>query len=194
MALFRVETERLILKPHRMSNLRLLHRWENDPELLYYNDDQPEDRSPQGMHTTRKFLERIMEQRPGETLHYAIHLKPTDRFIGNGMVAMRAHHRTARLGITIGDREQWGQGYAREALEAVLRFCFETLDLNRLGVEIYAFNERSIRLFEGLGFRKEGVVRQNVWKRGAFADEFVYGLLQAEWVSAQRERSAVQDP
>jgi len=190
MALFRVETERLVLKPHRMSNLRRLHAWENDAELLHYNDDQPEDRPPQSMQTTRKFLERIIEQRPGETIHYAIHLRGNDRFIGNGMIAMRAHHRTARLGVTIGDRDEWGKGYAREALEAVIRFCFETLDLNRIGVEVYEFNERSIRLFETLGFRREGIVRENVWKRGEFADEYVYGLLQREWLEMQRERSA----
>ena len=47
--------------------------------------------------------------------------------------------------------------------------------------EIYAFNERSRKLFESLGFKHEGTLRQNVWKNGGFYDDTIYGLLRDEW-------------
>jgi RimJ/RimL family protein N-acetyltransferase len=53
--------------------------------------------------------------------------------------------------------------------------------LNRIGAQIYAFNARSIRLFEGLGFRCEGARRQYVFKDGTFKDEVLYSLLKENW-------------
>ena len=53
--------------------------------------------------------------------------------------------------------------------------------MNRIGVEIYSFNERSIKLFESLGFVREGVIREQVYKKGKFSDEYIYGLLRQEW-------------
>jgi RimJ/RimL family protein N-acetyltransferase len=181
--LFISETERLTLKPHTLHNVEKIHAWENDPALLFYNDDQPEDRQPDSLAETHKYVERIMQPDPERNIiYYAIHKKETDSLIGYGMIAfIDSYNRRCRLGITIGEKEEWGKGYAREALVAVINYCFQTLDLNRVGVEIYAFNERSIHLFEHLGFQREGVIRQAVWKNGAFADEYIYGLLKSEW-------------
>jgi RimJ/RimL family protein N-acetyltransferase len=181
--MFTIETARLMLKPHTLDNVEKMHLWENDPELLYYNDDQPEDRQPDTLEEMRHYVERIMQpDLERHIIYYAIHKKEGQRFIGYGMIAfIDSYNRRCRLGITIGERAEWGYGYAQEALRAVINYCFQTLDLNRIGVEIYAFNDRSIRLFERLGFQREGVVRQAVWKKGAFIDEYIYGLLKQEW-------------
>jgi len=180
---FFLETARLALKPHTQANAEKLNAWENDPELLYYNDDQPEDRIPESLEDTRTFLERITQnEERSRILHYAIHLKANDELIGNGMIGfIDRYNRSCRLGITIGEKRYWGSGLGREALAAVIAYCFETLGMNRLGAEVYAFNLRSIQLFEGLGFRREGVIRQSVWKNGGFSDEYLYGLLKDEW-------------
>lgn len=53
--------------------------------------------------------------------------------------------------------------------------------MNRIGVKIFSFNERSINLFENVGFIREGVVRELVYKKGKFEDEYIYGLLKCEW-------------
>jgi RimJ/RimL family protein N-acetyltransferase len=180
---FNLETARLVLKPHTLANAEKLNAWENDPELLYYNDDQPEDRIPESLEDTRIFLERITQnEERSRILHYAIHLKADGELIGNGMIGfIDRYNRSCRLGITIGEKRLWGLGLAKEALAAVIAYCFETLHMNRIGAEVYAFNERSIRLFEGLGFHREGVVRQAVLKDGGFSDEYLYGLLRGEW-------------
>jgi RimJ/RimL family protein N-acetyltransferase len=53
--------------------------------------------------------------------------------------------------------------------------------MNRIGAEIYSFNTRSVDLFEHLGFRREDVVGQCIYKSGSFEDEYIYGLLREEW-------------
>jgi len=177
------ETQRLFLKPHTLDNAEKLNAWENDPELLYSNDDQPEERQQDSLEDTRRFIERISEDKPEpRIIHYAIHLKGNDELVGYGMIALiDRYNRRCKVGITIGDQRHWGKGLAKEALNAVIFYCFETLGLNRIGAEIYAFNDRSIRLFEGLGFQREGIIRQSVFKKGQFVDEYSYGLLKSEW-------------
>jgi RimJ/RimL family protein N-acetyltransferase len=183
MDMLTLETQRLLLKPHTLDNAEKLNAWENDPELLYSNDDQPEDREPDSLEDTRQFLERISEPSPeSRIIHYAIHLKENDEMIGYGMIALiDRYNRRCKVGITIGDKRHWGKGLAKEVLKAVISYSFDTLGLNRIGAEVYAFNDRSIRLFEGLGFRREGVVRQSVFKKNQFVDEYNYGLLKSEW-------------
>jgi [ribosomal protein S5]-alanine N-acetyltransferase len=182
----RIETARLVLKSHTLENAPRLNAWENDPELIYFNDDQPEPYSEQPLKETIKYIQRHLEVSPNQqAIHYAIHRKEDGLFIGYGMVAfIDRYNRSCRLGITIGDKCQWGQGYAKEALQAVIRYCFHHLDLNRIGAEIYAFNIPSIALFEKLGFKREGVIRQCVYKKGKFEDEYLYGLLREEWEGA----------
>ncbi len=179
-----IETERLILKPHAMANLEQYHAWESDPELNYLSSDEPEDRRPDPLEETRKVMERLIKKGDltSTTIHYAIHLREGDRFIGNGMIAfVDPYHRHCRLGISISDKTQWGQGYGKETLAAVIDFCFKRLEMHRIQAEVYAFNTRSIRLFQGLGFVQEGCMRENVLKRGEFEDELLFGLLRPEW-------------
>ncbi len=179
-----LETNRLILKPHSMTNLEKYHAWENDPELNYLSSDEPEDRPPDSLEEIRKVMERLIQKGDlrSATIHYAIHLREGERFIGNGMIAfVDRYHRHCRLGISISDKTQWGKGIGKEALTAVIDFCFDVLDMHRIQAEIYAFNTRSIRLFEGLGFKREGCMRETVLKRGEFEDELMFGLLRPEW-------------
>jgi RimJ/RimL family protein N-acetyltransferase len=178
-----LRTPRLVLKPHTLDNAEKVNAWDNDPEIRYYSDDNPEDRARDSIEDTRHRLE-CMSHAPadGHIIHYAIHRRESQDLIGFGMIAcVDPHNRRCKLGIVVGDKSQWGRGLGREALTAVIEHCFSALGMNRIGAEVYAINGRSVRLFEGLGFRREGVIRQVVLKRGRFEDEYVYGLLAQEW-------------
>jgi len=103
-------TPRLQLRPHALQNAEKLNAWENDPELLYTNDDQPEDRPLDTLENTRQFIQRAMDPRPESTIfHYALHTRDDDRLIGYGMVAsIDRYNRRCKLGIVIGEKEEWG--------------------------------------------------------------------------------------
>ncbi len=180
-------TERLKITPLTLKDAELLNAWHNDPELAYYDDDEPEPLEETPIEETQRWLHLLLDVNPKpHIIHYAIRRREDDRFIGTGQIAyVDRYNRRCKLGITMGERDVWGQGYARETLTAIIAYCFTELDLNRIGASIYDFNERSIRLFEGLGFVREGVIRENVLKRGEFRDEYVYGLLQSEWEARQ---------
>ncbi|MCG8568882.1 MAG: GNAT family N-acetyltransferase [Spirochaetes bacterium] len=181
---FHLETERLILRGISLKDLEKLSYWFNDEELNYYDDDRPFPREPEPLEETKKYLERLIEnnQTDKERIDYGIYLKDSDQFIGTGQIVFIDHfNRRCMLSICLGDKDQWGKGYAKELISKVIEFCFEELKLNRIGAEIFSFNERSIGLFESLGFQREGIKRSFVWKKGKFEDEYNYSLLLDEW-------------
>jgi RimJ/RimL family protein N-acetyltransferase len=97
------------------------------------------------------------------------------------------NHRRAEIGYALG-REHWGQGYMNEALQAVLAYAFETLDLHRIEADIDPRNIASIKTVERLGFKREGYLRERWQINGEIQDAFFYGLLRQEWLRPQQER------
>jgi RimJ/RimL family protein N-acetyltransferase len=89
--------------------------------------------------------------------------------------------RQAQLGLSF-DRAFQGQGFATEAVTAVLDYAFINLDLHRVVAVVDVLNERSAALLERVGLRREGHFLKNAWFKGRWADEYLYALLQAEWL------------
>lgn len=96
-------------------------------------------------------------------------------------VAEQSHGVQAVLGWTL-DPAWTGQGFATEAVDAVLRICFEDLGLRRVIAECFAANEPSWRLMERVGMRREAhTVRDSLHRSGEWLDGFSYALLAEEW-------------
>ena len=85
----------------------------------------------------------------------------------------------ADVGYWLG-RRYWGQGIMSEALSALLRFGFDTLDYGKVEAEVFIDNARGLRLVESVGMTREGVVRKKHRKRGLWVDEAIYGILPGE--------------
>jgi len=94
-------------------------------------------------------------------------------------------HRRGEIGFALA-RAYWGRGLAREALRALLAFSFQELDLHRVEADADPRNERSLRLLEGQGFRREGILRERYHVGGEVQDTVYLGLLRREWTSPMR--------
>ena len=90
-------------------------------------------------------------------------------------------NRTAALGIFIGEKDFWGKGYGREAIRVMLRYAFFELGLNRVELETFEFNERAMRCYKALGFKKVGVRRKAFFRDGVFHDVILMDLLASEF-------------
>jgi RimJ/RimL family protein N-acetyltransferase len=89
-------------------------------------------------------------------------------------------HERSEIGFAI-RQERWGRGLGSEAVAAVVAFAFETLNLHRVEADVDPRNERSLRLLERLGFRREGYLRERYYINGERQDAVVMGLLRSEW-------------
>ncbi len=91
-----------------------------------------------------------------------------------------ASHR-AELGIAIQDKSQWNKGYGTDAVNLVLDYGFNDLDLNRVELTTDAENLRGRHCYEKCGFVEEGVLRQHRFVEGRFGDTISMSVLREEW-------------
>jgi len=93
------------------------------------------------------------------------------------IAAIDAVHRSALIGIRIGEESDRGRGFGRDALRIAVDYCWNHLNLSRLGLTVFATNERAIKLYESLGFDREGLLRDAVFIDGSWLDVVVMGRL-----------------
>jgi ribosomal-protein-alanine N-acetyltransferase len=116
----------------------------------------------------------------GRATNFAIRLLPGSPLIGcAGLRDIDHEHLQAELGFWIG-REWWGQGYAREASTAVIRFGFETVGLNRICAHHMARNPAAGRVLLHVGMQREGLLRERVKKWGVYEDVVLYAILRED--------------
>lgn len=90
-------------------------------------------------------------------------------------------HREAWFSIGLGDRSYWGQGYGSDASQLMLAYGFRELNLHRISLTVFEYNQRAIRAYERLNFRHEGRARDFLLRDGRRWDMLFMGLLRHEW-------------
>ena len=83
--------------------------------------------------------------------------------------------------LAILDSDYWSLGLGSEATKLMMRYAFDTLNLNRIQLHVYSENKPAIRIYNAVGFKKEGVLRQAMFRSGAYHDFWVMGMLKREW-------------
>jgi ribosomal-protein-alanine N-acetyltransferase len=133
------------------------------------------------IHDAQEAISRVREgTEAGHMLRWAITVPPLDLAIGTaGFLNITPADRRAGIGYDLA-RPYWGQGLAIEAVEAVVRYGFQTLGLHRIEADVMPGNERSIRLLRTLGFVEEGRLRDYAYFKGRFNTLVRYGLLATD--------------
>lgn len=117
-----------------------------------------------------------------DVILFAIRLAESRRIIGTtSLMQFNWRSRKCFFGIAIGDQGAWGRGYGTDATRLMLRYAFLELNLHRVSLWVYAFNERAIRAYKRAGFRIEGTLRENLYRDGRYWDEHIMGALREEW-------------
>jgi ribosomal-protein-alanine N-acetyltransferase len=80
-------------------------------------------------------------------------------------------------------KENWGQGIMSEAIDAVIRFGFEKIGLNRVEAKTNPKNPASFRVLEKVGFKRDGLLREGLLKNGVFHDLYLYSILKKEYLA-----------
>jgi [ribosomal protein S5]-alanine N-acetyltransferase len=116
----------------------------------------------------------------GTGMRWGITLKDSGKVIGScGFLNMKTKHHRAEVGFEL-SKDHWGKGIASESLEAVVKYGFQHLQLERIEALIEPDNLHSQKLVERQGFQKEGLLRHYEFTCGKFDDLFMYSILKEE--------------
>jgi RimJ/RimL family protein N-acetyltransferase len=171
--------ERIRLRGVERNDIPRFYEWINDPQVL----EGLSVYLPLSTTDEEKWFERAGNREQAEK-PLAIEVKEADdwRLIGNcGFFDFDWTSRAAEIGIMIGDKAVWDQGYGTETVRLLLKHGFETLNLNRVVLRVYDNNRRAIRAYEKAGFTHEGTLRQAAYKNGGYHDLHVMSVLRSEW-------------
>ncbi len=135
------------------------------------------------------WVERVTRGQDPSEMTFAICLVQGDRHIGNcGLEAIDRDNGTATFGILIGEADCRGQGYGEEAVRTLCRYGFDELRLHKIRLDVHEGNP-AVKTYERVGFRKEGLLREEVFRRGGRLDVIRMGLLQRRDASLRSARA-----
>jgi [ribosomal protein S5]-alanine N-acetyltransferase len=140
--------------------------WMNDPEVTQFLESRWK---PYQRDDLEAFVASIRAS--GDDFLFGIFLQESGEHIGNIKIGnINRIHRYADLGLVIGAKQFWGQGYATEAIRLATEYAFQELNLNKLVAQIYAPNVGSRKAFENAGYRVVGQYSKHRFYKGRFVD------------------------
>lgn len=170
-----METERLIIRESLWEDIDTFHKWEQMPEVTEFfsiRDGQTKE------DVIRKF---VADDNNPQSKQFTILLKETGQPIGRIVLGDIEDGWKAEIWrIYIGELELRGKGLGKEAMKAIMKYCFEDLGLARVYLDHYTGNPASY-LYLSLGFKYEGVLRHNCRKNGILYDVHLMSMLKDEY-------------
>ena len=168
--------KRVVLRPLEEDDFPLVLRWHNHPDVWWYMDYE----RPFSYEDIVDDVER--SRREGHALVICVGGRPIGRI---GLNQLHRRDRICSMYLFIGEPAFWGQGYARDAVMALLSYAFDRLDLHLVQLWTLAANNRVVRVYERCGFVREAELRERSWKDGRWFDHVVMSVNRDEFAKAR---------
>jgi len=172
-------TERLRLREFNEGDIDALREMDCIPEMYTYERELPTEGD------TRSTLDEYIKNQqevPRSTFRFALTIQPAD--MAMGIVKLSRQWELIReweVGWAVHPQE-WGRGYASEAARAVIEWSFREMNVHRIVAFCHTDNTASVKVMEKLGMHQDGRLRETRWLNGRWWDEYVYSILEREWV------------
>jgi RimJ/RimL family protein N-acetyltransferase len=172
----KITGERVYLSPYNPDDILILTKWMNDPAVteglgdthLQYN-----------LVSEKQWLDGIMQK--GEPA-FAIVCAETDTIIGSiGLFEIKQVHRSATVGILIGEAENRGKGFGTEAMRLMVGYGFDVLNLRNIMLRVYDFNEGAYKSYLKVGFKEMGRQRGAHYLNNKYHDIIHMDITREDW-------------
>lgn len=170
-----------LIPPDPEADAELFARWMRDSEFVRLMDTDPA--RLMSIENHKQWLEKeLLEEKSKDEMFFMIRTQQEEKTIGLiGLDGIRWVHGDAWIGIGLGEREHWGKGYGTDAMLVMQRYAFDELNLHRLSLTVFEYNQRAIRSYEKAGFIVEGRARKFLKREGRRYDMIFMGILRDEW-------------
>lgn len=172
-----LESDRLTLRPLGLDHLSSNYvNWMNDPLVHMYLES--------GGDYTLDLLESYLADVEVKNIFFwAIHLTQTGKHIGNIKIdPVNRKHGLGEYGIMMGDRTEWGKGYAKEASHLVIDLCFRQEKLRKITLGVVPENESAVKLYKGLGFKSEGMYKKHFNYGNGYSDCYRMAIFNPDFI------------
>jgi RimJ/RimL family protein N-acetyltransferase len=173
---FMIAGEHVILRAFEREDAERCYRWMNDPNIVR----TLKTRYPIAFVSETEWLERAMH--PGtDERHFAIERKDDRTHIGNASIhEIDWVSRTGWFGLFIGEPAAWNRGFGSDAIRASVRFAFDDMNLEKLRINVFDYNDRAKHVLETLGFVQEGLLRREFYREGTYHDIVILSKFREE--------------
>ena len=174
---FPLHSPRLVLRPHRETDVEALHRIYSRADVARYLLEEP--------WTAAIAVEKVngrlaKDDLDGQSGALALVLERDGNPIGDvALWYTDPERRVTEIGWVL-DPEHGGQGFATEAVRAVLDLAFDHYRVHRVAAQMDVRNDGSAKLAANAGMRHEAHLRQNWWSKGEWTDTVIFGMLAAD--------------
>lgn len=173
------ESSRIKFRKMIADDAALYHSWRNDMEVMQSTNPYLD---MYDIDATKEFVNQVILGSL-TSKSYMILEKETEKPIGvTSLINIDYKNRHAECIIDIGERPFWGKGYGTETMRLLLDYAFLEMNLHRVSLRVFSFNEKAINLYKKMGFSHEGNARQSLFRAGAWHDVIHMGILQEEYV------------
>ena len=163
---FMIAGEHVILRAFEREDAERCYRWMNDPNIVR----TLKSRYPIAFQNEIEWLERAMHAAAAER-HFAIERKDDRTHIGNASIHdIEWISRTAMFGLFVGEPSAWNRGFGSDAIGTLVRFAFEEMNLRKLRINVFEYNERAKHVLLAHGFVQEGRLEREFYREGAYHD------------------------
>jgi RimJ/RimL family protein N-acetyltransferase len=172
--------------PNPETDSETIAAWTRDPEFQHLLETgAPRPWSARAVKAD--MAEMLGDEKPREHEYsFVIRALADDQLIGfTGLEVNHWSQRNAWISIGIGPRAFWGKGYGTDAMRVLMRFAFMELNLDRLTLNVFAYNERAQRSYLKAGFHIEGCQRERLRRGSRRYDMIFMGILRDEWQSRE---------
>jgi diamine N-acetyltransferase len=168
-------------RPVEKDDLKLLHKWENDFELMMYSRSKP--LNFVSMAQIERQYDEWMKQ--DKDIRFIVELVGTNEPIGLAVIRGQkwGNVKGTDLGTYIGKKDLWGQGYGKQITVALLEMCFIFLNMERCQAWSIEYNTRARKTLEACGFKKGGVVRNTSLVNGKKWNSLHFDILREEYLN-----------
>lgn len=174
----KLKTNRLILRKMTLYDSQDMYEYASDPEVTKYVIWDYH----KSIDDSISFLKSIIKKYENmEVSGWGIEYKNNNKFIGTcGYVLWVPTHSLAEIAYAL-SRKYWERGLMTEAVKEVVKFGFEKMNLNRIYARCMVENVGSYKVLEKAGMKFEGVLREQMFIKGAFRDMKIYSILKKEY-------------
>ncbi len=166
----------------------LFHILSNEDVTRFYGMN-PLREQEDALHIIESF-KQTFDSRQG--IRWGMIIRDGGTFIGTiGLNHLSLYSKKAEIGFEL-DPAHWRRGYVAEAIEAVLEYAFETLELYRMGAVTFLENTASIQLLTRIGFEEEGILRGYLFQDGTSHDGRIFSLLKPDYQASRHQRKQVK--